>query len=521
MACAGKLGLDASQIARCRSLAADITGALVPEIACRSTVSIERTILRLWEVNSTAAGTEVPLANAVVDSLRRSGRLEQGVAMPLAALCVASGKSPLAVSEMLIEGSLQWAQADKVDAAEAHRAAGEFTGRALSQIAGSRAERQQFADSLEPPPNPWLYVIVATGDIYEDMKQAVSAAHAGADCIAVIRSTAQSLLDYVPEGATTEGFGGTYATGENFRLMREQLDDVSRTEGRYIRLVNYASGLCMPEISILAAEMGLDMLLNDSMYGIIFRDIHRMRTLVDQMLSRRICAKFGIIINTGEDNYLTTADATEAAHTVLASQFINESFAACADMPPGLMGLGHAFEVDPWLDNSLIYELATAQMTRDIFPEVPVKYMPPTRHKSGDIFFSHVQDALFNLTSCATGQSIHLCGMPTEAVHTPYVADRFMAVESARYVRNASRSLAGEISFSPDGQVAGRAKAVLAAAEKLLSEISQKGLLRAMADGVFADTRRPTDAGRGGDGVFVRAAEYFDPLSERLVPDAG
>jgi len=32
----------------------------------------------------------------------------------------------------------------------------------------------------------------------------------------------------------------------------------------------------------------------------------------------------GIIINTGEDNYLTTADAYDAAHTVLASQLINE-----------------------------------------------------------------------------------------------------------------------------------------------------------------------------------------------------
>ena len=38
--------------------------------------------------------------------------------------------------------------------------------------------------------------------------------------IAVIRATAQWLLDYVPYGATTEGFGGTYATQENFRIMR-------------------------------------------------------------------------------------------------------------------------------------------------------------------------------------------------------------------------------------------------------------------------------------------------------------
>ena len=57
----------------------------------------------------------------------------------------------------------------------------------------------------------------------------------------------------------------------------------------------------------------LDMLLNDAMYGILFRDINMKRTLCDQHFSRRICALAGIVINTGEDNYLTTADAFDAA----------------------------------------------------------------------------------------------------------------------------------------------------------------------------------------------------------------
>ena len=44
----------------------------------------------------------------------------------------------------------------------------------------------------------FLYLIVATGNIYEDITQAVAAARQGADIIAVIRTTGQSLLDYVP-----------------------------------------------------------------------------------------------------------------------------------------------------------------------------------------------------------------------------------------------------------------------------------------------------------------------------------
>ena len=112
--------------------------------------------------------------------------------------------------------------------------------------------------------------IVATGNIYEDVVQAQAAARQGADIIAVIRTTGQSLLDYVPYGATTEGFGGTFATQENFRIMRKALDEVSEEVGRYIRLCNYCSGLCMPEIAAMGALEGLDVMLNDALYGILF-----------------------------------------------------------------------------------------------------------------------------------------------------------------------------------------------------------------------------------------------------------
>ena len=121
----------------------------------------------------------------------------------------------------------------------------------------------------------------------------------------------------MPYGATTEGFGGTYATQENFRLMREAMDKVGEELGRYIRVCNYCSGLCMPEIAAMGAFEGLDVMLNDALYGILFRDINMQRTLVDQSFSRAINAYAGVVINTGEDNYLTTADAVDCARRAL------------------------------------------------------------------------------------------------------------------------------------------------------------------------------------------------------------
>ena len=252
--------------------------------------------------------------------------------------------------------------------------------------------------------------------------------------IAVIRSTGQSLLDFVPEGATREGFAGTYATQENFRLMRAALDESSKELGRYVRLTNYASGLCMPEIAALAGLERLDMMLNDSMYGILFRDINPVRTFVDQRFSRQVHARAGIIINTGEDNYLTTADAVEAAHTVTTSQLLNEYFAKEAGLEDWQLGLGHAFEIDPDLPDSFRLELAHALLARELFPNAPLKWMPPTRHMTGDVFRGYLLDGFFNLVGALTGQGILLVGMMTEAVVTPWLSDRDLALQNVRYV---------------------------------------------------------------------------------------
>jgi len=55
---------------------------------------------------------------------------------------------------------------------------------------------------------------------------------------------------------------------------------------------------------------------------------------------------FGVTINTGEDNYLRTADAIEAAPSVTASQFINRQLALDSGVPDQRIALGDAFEID-------------------------------------------------------------------------------------------------------------------------------------------------------------------------------
>jgi beta-lysine 5,6-aminomutase alpha subunit len=294
--------------------------------------------------------------------------------------------------------------------------------------------------------------------------------------------------------------------------MRKALDDVGQEVGRYIRLCNYCSGLCMPEIAAMGALERLDVMLNDALYGILFRDINMQRTIVDQFFSRVINGFAGVIINTGEDNYLTTADAVESAHTVLASQFINEQFALKAGLPEEQMGLGHAFEMHPDLTDGFLLELSQAQMAREIFPRAPLKYMPPTKFMTGNIFKGHIQDALFNMVSIWTKQGIQLLGMMTEAIHTPFISDRALSIENARYIFNNMKSIGDEVEFKKDGMIVKRAQEVLTKSVDLLEEIEKEGLFSTIEQGKFADVKRPRNGGKGLDGVFQKDDDYMNPF---------
>src|ERR687890_2212667 len=478
------LSLDPEVVRTARRLAARAGEPVVELARTHTTVSVERALLRLAGLAG-ADVERVPWVNHLVDAVRTDVGIEHGVALPVwDALLREDVPDLLTLAQKASSGSVRFRLPEGRDARRAGTAARRAAAAGVRAIDRRRAERERLVRRLgDPPRRPWIYLIVATGDIYEDIPQAQAAAREGADVIAVIRSTGQSLLDYVPEGATREGFAGTYATQENFRLMRAALDESSRELGRYIRLTNYASGLCMPEIATLAGLQRLDMMLNDSMYGILFRDINPIRTFVDQRFSRQVHARAGIIINTGEDNYLTTADAVEAAHTVTVSQLLNEYFAKEAGLPDHLLGLGHAFEIDPAVPESFRLELAHALLARELFPKAPLKWMPPTRHMSGDVFRGYLLDGFFNLVGALTGQGILLVGMMTEAVVTPWLSDRDLALQNVRYVLDAAGRLRDDFVPAPGGFIQRRAALVLGETVDLLDRIADEGLLDAIADG--------------------------------------
>ncbi|MDQ4057886.1 MAG: lysine 5,6-aminomutase subunit alpha [Actinomycetota bacterium] len=517
-----RLRIDKASVAECRSLAAEISKPIEELARTHTTVSIERACLRFVGVDGVeGTGAEaIPLPNRVVEVTRKAIGLERGVLIPFFH-AVEEGGGVQEAAEAISSGRIVPAWPEGEDEARALARAVEAAGKTIDTIAAAGVQRDLVIDRVGEATKPWFYLIVATGNIHEDIPQAQAAAREGADVIAVIRSTGQSLLDYVPYGATTDGFAGTFATQENFRLMRAALDEVGEELGRYIRLTNYASGLCMPEIAALAAMERLDLMLNDCMYGIIFRDINMQRTFIDQHFSRMVHSLAGIIINTGEDNYLTTADAVDSAHTVLASQFLNEHLALSAGLPEEQQGLGHAFEIDPDLPDQIALEISHAQLVRECFPKAPLKYMPPTKHMTGNIFRGFLNDGMFNLVGALTGQDIILLGMMTEGIHTPFLSDRDLAIENANYIFGGSTALAGEIRFEEGGDVERRANRVLEETRQMLAKVADIGMFAAIEAGMFADTVRTRTGGKGLAGVVKCDSTYVNPIVDQLAERLG
>ena len=220
------LDLDPGTIRTARSLARK-AGAPVVSIAKRhTTVSVERAVLRLAGLEG-ADVEGIPWVNRLVDVVREDAGLEHGVALPVWDAMLRSGDDLLTVAQKAAAGSVAFRVPEGKDATRAAKASRAQVAAGVRRIDANRRHRDKLIAKYGPQPAPWIYLIVATGDIYEDIPQAQAAAREGADVIAVIRSTGQSLLDYVPEGATREGYAGTYATQENFRLMRAALDETS------------------------------------------------------------------------------------------------------------------------------------------------------------------------------------------------------------------------------------------------------------------------------------------------------
>jgi beta-lysine 5,6-aminomutase alpha subunit len=107
--------------------------------------------------------------------------------------------------------------------------------------------------------------------------------------------------------------------------------------------------------------------------------------------------------------------------------------------------------------------------------------------------------------------------MMTEAIHTPFVSDRALALNNANYIERAFKDFGDEITFKKDGIVQHRAEETLKNAHELLVTIKEEGMFETLKIGRFAGISRTEFGGKGLNGVFVKHENYVNPVLDEML----
>jgi beta-lysine 5,6-aminomutase alpha subunit len=178
------LNLDLGLIARGREAAGKIAEDTQRFIDVHSTVTVERTIARLFEIDG-VDDTDVPLPNLVIENIKNGGGIRKGAAYYIANAVLNTGMTPQEIAERVAAGELDLCKLPEKPLEEISRKAEELAKCMVDRISSNRNIREKYIKNLGEGDKPYIYVIVATGNIYEDVVQAQSAAKQGADIIAV------------------------------------------------------------------------------------------------------------------------------------------------------------------------------------------------------------------------------------------------------------------------------------------------------------------------------------------------
>ena len=181
-----KLNLNKALVDGARQSAKHIAEDTQAFIDIHTTVTVERAVCRLLGIDG-VNDFEVPLPNVVVNHLTDRGILSGGAAFYIGNAMAATGLSPQKIAEKIDKCELDLAAIAPQTNEEIRAKIMPVAMATVERIRGNAAKRNEFLSEYGDKEGPYLYVIVATGNIYEDITQAKAAAKQGADIIAVIR----------------------------------------------------------------------------------------------------------------------------------------------------------------------------------------------------------------------------------------------------------------------------------------------------------------------------------------------
>ena len=137
------------QIDRLKQLAKEIADQVQKFILRHSSVSVERTVLRLYGVDGVDS-EKIPLPNRLVEVLRKKDRLKSGVSRNFAAAMLASGKDAQTTAELIEQGKIEFGDLNRFSLVDIQEKERQLAENAVAALDATRTSKQKKQESVYP-----------------------------------------------------------------------------------------------------------------------------------------------------------------------------------------------------------------------------------------------------------------------------------------------------------------------------------------------------------------------------------
>lgn len=497
-----RLLLDRDQVDHCRQQARDLAAHLHRYISRHSSVAIERATLRALGVQGEQKNT--PLTALVVERIGTQ-RLREGAAYWLGAAMVSQRCEAQTAAQHIVQHGLP-APGARLPHGEIRRvtraAAAQFQN-AMQNAAQRRESWWQRAPARDDGCR--LLVTVQTADMAHDARAIREVASWGGDGVVLTTPLAPLAASLVGKG---RGWRNPYRLFEAIRACGATYETVLReSRDRPFRVVWDATHLLAPEVGVVLAESALHEVQHDAIGSARVAGVHFKRALVDQQWVWRLLARAGMGVVVDASRWRTLVDGYSHGHEVIMGQMLCEAMGEAAGLSleriASRAGLTMTANAGDLRRDGLPYDVAHAQLVRELFPQVPLEMRT-------DAVQQPVALAVAALCEyAAVAMTWDAAGKGRESHFT---ALRRMVQTIGQTVG----ALGGEVQFTAHGRIGRRTHMLLERMVKDFAHLQRRDLLKTEAvtqeTGVFAFG----DAGTGLDGVFERHKYYWNPLEEWL-----
>lgn len=496
-----RLMMNRDQLDRCRKGGRDVTRQLQKFIDRHTSTAVEQAIVRMLGVTGLHRGK--PLTQCVVELLG-ADRLRDGAAYWLGAIMVQEKCTAEAAALALVKKGSAPASNQGFPHAEIRR----VTRHALDPYA------KQVQAAAHARPNArrrnqcrLLASHQSTGDLAEDVRTIKAAQHEPFAGLTF-------RLPLAPDGSEWIGKGKGWRSKYDLSAAISQCTQAAGTHPAADTPFTLTFGglnLLAPELGTLLATTSVAAIEYDALSAAKIDGVHVKRALIDQHFLYRLCARANMNVAIRSHEWNRCVDGYERGHELLLGQIVLEAMGAAAGLELDAMRPQHTLMLATAdhvaREERIAYELAHAQLLREIFPQVTAGFV--TDGTAEEVHLGALLAAVCDYQHVVVPLHINhksVLGWTKDALHKLDQLIRW------------SGSLCDDISFVSHGKIGRRGLTLLERMEKLAIKLGQHDLLQLNRPSEQISLFEFTDGGAGLDGVVQKNKHYWNPVESWLCP---